>query len=92
MLLTVDEVNAVVLDLGTYMCKAGYAGDDTPKAVFPSVRACLFVMETRWPQRGDPAAGKALMARPCHAHSPPTPTPTPLAARGGGRRRGQRRR
>jgi hypothetical protein len=36
-----DEVNAVVLDLGTYMCKAGYAGDDTPKAVFPSVSAPL---------------------------------------------------
>lgn len=33
-----DEVNAVVLDLGTWQCRAGYAGDDTPKAVFPSVR------------------------------------------------------
>ncbi|GLI62870.1 ortholog of actin-related protein 4 [Volvox africanus] len=32
-----DEVNALVLDLGTHSCKAGYAGDDTPKAVFPSV-------------------------------------------------------
>jgi actin-related protein len=30
-------VNAVVLDLGTWQTKAGYAGDDTPKAVFPSV-------------------------------------------------------
>eukprot|EP00775_Hariotina_reticulata_P005728 gene5728-5968_t len=32
-----DEVNAVVVDLGTWQCKAGYAGDDTPKAVFPSL-------------------------------------------------------
>lgn len=32
-----DEVNAVVIDVGTCLCKAGYAGDDTPKAVFPSV-------------------------------------------------------
>ncbi|KAF8055322.1 ARP4 [Scenedesmus sp. PABB004] len=32
-----DEVNAVVLDLGTWQTKAGYAGDDTPKAVFPSL-------------------------------------------------------
>lgn len=32
-----DEVNAVVLDLGTWQCRAGYAGDDTPKAVFPSL-------------------------------------------------------
>lgn len=33
-----DEVNAVVLDIGTYAVKAGYAGEDTPKYVFPSVR------------------------------------------------------
>jgi hypothetical protein len=32
-----DEVNAVVLDVGGWQCRAGYAGDDTPKAVFPSV-------------------------------------------------------
>lgn len=32
-----DEVNAVVLDLGTWQCRAGYAGDDTPKAVFPAL-------------------------------------------------------
>lgn len=29
----------MVVDLGTWQVKAGYAGDDTPKAVFPSVRA-----------------------------------------------------
>ena len=33
-----DEVSAIVIDVGSYSCKAGYAGDDTPKAVFPSVR------------------------------------------------------
>ncbi|KAG2429211.1 hypothetical protein HXX76_010981 [Chlamydomonas incerta] len=32
-----DEVNALVLDLGTHTFKAGYSGDDTPKAVFPSM-------------------------------------------------------
>ncbi|PSC76499.1 Actin-related 4 isoform C [Micractinium conductrix] len=31
-----DEVNAVVLDLGSQQTKAGYAGEDTPKYVFPS--------------------------------------------------------
>lgn len=41
-----DEVNAIVLDIGTHAVKAGYAGEDTPKYVFPSVRlvcslACL---------------------------------------------------
>jgi actin-related protein len=33
-----DEVSAIVIDVGSYSCKAGYAGDDAPKAVFPSVR------------------------------------------------------
>jgi len=32
-----DEVSALVIDLGSHTCKAGYAGDDVPKAVFPSV-------------------------------------------------------
>lgn len=35
-----DEVNALVLDIGTHSCKAGYAGDDAPKAIFPSVSGC----------------------------------------------------
>ena len=33
-----DEVNALVIDLGSHTVKAGYAGEDTPKALFPSVR------------------------------------------------------
>ena len=32
-----DEVNAVVVDVGSSTVKAGYAGEDAPKAVFPSV-------------------------------------------------------
>ncbi|KAL0920786.1 hypothetical protein M5K25_009954 [Dendrobium thyrsiflorum] len=32
-----DEVSAIVIDLGYHTCKAGYAGEDAPKAVFPSV-------------------------------------------------------
>ena len=31
-----DEVNAVVLDIGTYQAKAGYAGEDAPKFSCPS--------------------------------------------------------
>jgi hypothetical protein len=34
-----DEVSAIVVDVGYTSCKAGFAGEDTPKAVFPSVRA-----------------------------------------------------
>lgn len=43
-----DEVNAVVLDLGTWQTKAGYAGDDTPKAVFPSVGVAARVDVHGW--------------------------------------------
>lgn len=32
-----DEINAVVLDAGSLNVKAGYAGEDAPKAVFPSL-------------------------------------------------------
>ncbi|KAF8114313.1 hypothetical protein N665_0039s0077 [Sinapis alba] len=32
-----DEVSAIVIDLGSHTCEAGYAGEDAPKAVFPSV-------------------------------------------------------
>jgi len=31
-------VNAIVLDVGASQCKAGFAGEDTPKAVFGTVR------------------------------------------------------
>ena len=32
-----DEVQAVVVDNGSGMCKAGFGGDDAPKVVFPSI-------------------------------------------------------
>jgi len=32
-----DEVAALVVDNGSGMCKAGFAGDDAPRAVFPSI-------------------------------------------------------
>ena len=31
------EVQALVIDNGSGMCKAGFAGDDAPRAVFPSI-------------------------------------------------------
>src|SRR3954462_692996 len=31
------EVQALVVDNGSGMCKAGFAGDDAPRAVFPSI-------------------------------------------------------
>ncbi|KAH9392053.1 PREDICTED: actin-85C-like [Rhagoletis zephyria] len=34
---TFEDMVAVVIDNGTGMCKAGYAGEDAPQCVFPSV-------------------------------------------------------
>ncbi|POY74158.1 hypothetical protein BMF94_2970, partial [Rhodotorula taiwanensis] len=34
---SIDEVAALVIDNGSGMCKAGFAGDDAPRAVFPSI-------------------------------------------------------
>lgn len=39
-----DEVSAIVVDLGSHTCKAGYAGEDAPKAVFPSVSVLSLVL------------------------------------------------
>ena len=32
-----DEIAAVVIDNGSGMVKAGFAGDDAPRAVFPAI-------------------------------------------------------
>uniref|UniRef100_A0A3P9L1Y2 Uncharacterized protein n=1 Tax=Oryzias latipes TaxID=8090 RepID=A0A3P9L1Y2_ORYLA len=32
-----DKVSALVVDIGSGLCKAGFAGDDAPQAVFPSI-------------------------------------------------------
>eukprot|EP01084_Bolivina_argentea_P073144 132736_1 len=32
-----EEAQALVIDNGSGMCKAGFAGDDAPRCVFPSI-------------------------------------------------------
>lgn len=32
-----EDIAALVIDNGSGMCKAGFAGDDAPRAVFPSI-------------------------------------------------------
>ena len=32
-----EESQGVVIDNGSGMCKAGFSGDDAPKAAFPSI-------------------------------------------------------
>lgn len=54
-----DEVNAVVIDLGGCLCRGGYAGDDTPKAVFPSAAGVVPNSQAN----GAPAAGSSDSGR-----------------------------
>ena len=35
--MAVDEAVVLVLDIGSGLSKAGFAGDDAPRAVFPSI-------------------------------------------------------
>ena len=39
-----EPVIPIVIDNGSGMCKAGFAGDDAPKSVFPNV-----IGRPRWP-------------------------------------------
>lgn len=32
-----DDITAVVIDTGSGTCKAGFAGDDAPRCVFPTM-------------------------------------------------------
>lgn len=41
-----DEVNALVLDIGTTMTRAGYAGEDTPRVMFPTSVGYVDIEET----------------------------------------------
>jgi actin-related protein len=37
MTLTVDEIQSLVLEMGSHTTRAGYSGDDCPQAVFPTI-------------------------------------------------------
>jgi len=36
-MLCLDEIGALVFDFGSVNCRVGFAGEDTPKGVYPSV-------------------------------------------------------
>ena len=57
-----EDVAALVVDNGSGMCKAGFAGDDAPRAVFPSIvgRPRHQVSMQSWPQGG------AFLGPCCH--------------------------
>ncbi|TBU32092.1 brg1-associated factor b [Dichomitus squalens] len=52
-----DEVSALVLDFGTSSLRAGYAGDDTPKAIIPT--SFGFIEEPAEANGGDVTMGEA---------------------------------
>ena len=35
--MTKQDSSVIVIDNGSFMCKAGFAGDDSPRAVFPPI-------------------------------------------------------
>ncbi|KAJ7978428.1 Actin-related protein [Quillaja saponaria] len=55
-----DEVSAIVIDLGSHTCKAGYAGEDAPKAVFPSVVGAMDQMEIDDPESTENNSGSGV--------------------------------
>lgn len=65
-----DEVSALVLDFGTSSLRAGYAGDDAPKAIVPT--AFGFVEEAE-ASNGDVSMGDATAAEGEQPQAPPKP-------------------
>ncbi|KAL5751358.1 hypothetical protein ACOSP7_025961 [Xanthoceras sorbifolium] len=57
-----DEVSAIVLDLGSHTCKAGYAGEDAPKAVFPSVVGAFDQMDVDDSENAERNSGSGIDA------------------------------
>ncbi|CAL8463368.1 g2902 [Coccomyxa elongata] len=55
-----DEVNALVVDLGSSTVKAGYAGEDNPKALFPSAVGCIGGQAGSELSNGGAGAGRKL--------------------------------
>ena len=59
-----DDIPPIVIDNGTYMMKAGYGGDDSPRAVFPTilgkpkVNSVIYGMNQRARYIGDDAQSK----------------------------------
>ncbi|KAI0663072.1 actin-like protein Arp4p [Cubamyces menziesii] len=65
-----DEVAALVVDIGSSSLRAGYAGDDTPKAIVPTAFGYI---EEQAASNGDVTMGEA--GAPPEGEQPPAPKP-----------------
>ncbi|KAF7331924.1 hypothetical protein MKEN_00072700 [Mycena kentingensis (nom. inval.)] len=59
-----DEVGALVVDIGSSSLRAGYAGDDTPKAVIPSTYGYLQTPQEETPMVDAPDAANPFPRKP----------------------------
>ncbi|NXM22828.1 ACTH protein, partial [Ploceus nigricollis] len=83
-----EETTALVCDNGSGLCKAGFAGDDAPRAVFPSIVGRPRHQVGTRGARGSPQPGAITgmwLTRPLSPAGlgwgvlvPPVPTPDPL--------------
>mmetsp|Transcript_19575 Transcript_19575/g.35299 ORF Transcript_19575/g.35299 Transcript_19575/m.35299 type:complete len:502 (-) Transcript_19575:360-1865(-) len=55
-----DETNALVFDFGTYQTKAGFSGDDAPKAVYPSFLGSSSLLDNSIDESVGPANSKGV--------------------------------
>ena len=60
-----DDLQALVVDNGSGMCKAGFAGDDAPRAVFPS-SASRVALRVLLCESEVPHCARAVVGRPKH--------------------------
>ncbi len=67
-----DDVQALVVDNGSGMCKAGFAGDDAPRAVFPSLTpSCPHLLLSPSTRRFDGSSTSSHeLSSSIHAHNP----------------------
>lgn len=69
-----DETTALVCDNGSGLVKAGFAGDDAPRAVFPSIVGRPR-HQVRLPVRGGSRAGVPTPPPPPRVGQPPSREP-----------------